>query len=321
MYKGACVPSAGSSCLLEWVVRALWLCLGGHGICLRAIWLCPDPFSRICCFLSSCRMGSCILPIVLQCEMPLPSPTPALEKVQMWALSYRLVVPQHRHTTRQTSNPSAPTCQPHLYSKQSTWPLTLIRTLPPGKNLNACKTRAARNAPTPEPATLAPPGHPGSQAAPLFLSPGAGGAAAAERAPAAAREVWTGSLAASAPGARRARAQHSAPQGHLLLPAAPAAPPWPPRAGAGRVEGRRVSGAAPRPGMRGMGSAGSTAARPGTGRQRGAQGHSSLAGVSLSRAPPVYDLALELFPGAAKADSAEDKVAFGTSQSYGPSQG
>lgn len=225
------------------------------------------------------------------------------------------------HTTRQTSNPSAPTCQPHLYSKQSTWPLTLIRTLPPGKNLNACKTRAARNAPTPEPATPAPPGHPRSQAAPLFLSPGAGGAAAAERAPAAARGVWTGSLAASAPGARRARAQHSAPQGHLLLPAAPAAPPWPPRAGAGRVEGRRVSRAAPRPGMRGMGSAGSTAAHPGTGRQRGAQGHSSLAEVSLSRAPPGYDLALELFPGAAKADSAEDRVAFGTSQSYGPSQG
>lgn len=61
--------------------------------------------------------------------------------------------------------------------------------------------------------------------------------------------------------------------------------------------------------------------RPSTGRQRGAQGHSSLAEVSLSRAPPAYDLVLELFPGAARADAAEDKVAFGTSQSCGPSRG
>lgn len=44
-----------------------------------------------------------------------------------------------------------------------------------------------------------------------------------------------------------------------------------------------------------------------------------MAEVSLSRAPPAYDLVLELFPGAAKADAAEDKVAFGTSQSCGPS--
>lgn len=85
----------GSCCLLEWVVRAPWLCLGCHDVCAS-----QDPFSLIRCFLSSCRMGSCALPIVLPHKMPLPSPTPTLEEVQMRTLSSRLVVPQHTQHTR-----------------------------------------------------------------------------------------------------------------------------------------------------------------------------------------------------------------------------
>lgn len=50
VYKGGCVFSVGSSCLLEWVVPALWLCLSCHDVCLlahprRPSGLClPGPF-------------------------------------------------------------------------------------------------------------------------------------------------------------------------------------------------------------------------------------------------------------------------------------
>lgn len=124
MYKCGCVSSVGSNCLLDWVVRALWLCLGCHGYLSPGHlgYASQDPFSRIYCFRSSCRMGSCILPIVLQREMLLPSPTPALEKVQMWALSSRLVVPQHTHTQHGRLQTPVPQHASPIFSKQSTSP-------------------------------------------------------------------------------------------------------------------------------------------------------------------------------------------------------
>lgn len=97
-------------------------------------------------------------------------------------------------------------------------------------------SRPAARSPQPQPL-------PGLQprAGPLRLSPGAGGAAAAGRARAAARGVWTGSRRASAPGAHRARARTPPPPGPRspprVRPAGPAAPPWPLRAGR-RAHGR-----------------------------------------------------------------------------------
>lgn len=131
----------GSCCLLEWVVRAPWLCLGCHDVCAS-----QDPFSLIRCFLSSCRMGSCALPIVLPHKMPLPSPTPTLEEVQMrtgllapgwWSLN------THNTPDFKSQCPNVPAHlwqaipQPHLA-------LPFIRAHPPCKNLNICKTHYAR---------------------------------------------------------------------------------------------------------------------------------------------------------------------------------